>query len=106
MADKALAWGIVNFVAEPKEFNKVVDDIAAKLAGGAPIAQKLAKGLLYYGAQADQRTALYLEAAVSGDIALTKDLNEGLTAHELPPPAASLPANKGQSSAHCEHVAG
>jgi len=78
-ADKALAWGIVNFVAEPAEFNKLVNDTAVKLAAGAPIAQKLAKGLLYYGAQADQRTALYLEAAMSGDIALTKDLNEGLT---------------------------
>ena len=78
-ADKALAWGIVNFVAEPAEFNKLVNDTAARLAAGAPIAQKLAKGLLYYGAQADQRTALYLEAAMSGDIALTKDLNEGLT---------------------------
>jgi enoyl-CoA hydratase/3-hydroxyacyl-CoA dehydrogenase len=80
MADKALTWGLVNFVAEATEFNKTVDNIAEKLAGGAPLAQKLAKGLLYYGAQADQRTALYLEAAVSGDIALTKDLNEGLTA--------------------------
>ncbi|OGN99237.1 MAG: 3-hydroxyacyl-CoA dehydrogenase [Chloroflexi bacterium RBG_13_51_52] len=79
MAEKALAWGVVNFVAEPAEFNKMVEDIAVKLAGGAPLAQKLAKGLLYYGAQADQRTALYLEAAISGDIALTKDLNEGLT---------------------------
>jgi enoyl-CoA hydratase/3-hydroxyacyl-CoA dehydrogenase len=78
-ADKALAWGIVNFVAEPADFNKLVNDTAARLAGGAPIAQKLAKGLLYYGAQADQRTALYLEAAISGDIALTSDLNEGLT---------------------------
>ena len=79
MADKALAWGLVNFIAEPDKFNAVVDEIAAKLANGAPLAQKLAKGLLYYGAQADQRTALYLEAAISGDIALTKDLNEGLT---------------------------
>jgi enoyl-CoA hydratase/3-hydroxyacyl-CoA dehydrogenase len=79
-ADKALAWGLVNFVAEPAEFNKLVDEIAARLANGAPLAQKLTKGLLYYGAQADQRTALYLEAAVSGDIALTKDLNEGITA--------------------------
>jgi enoyl-CoA hydratase/3-hydroxyacyl-CoA dehydrogenase len=78
-ADKALAWGLVNFVAEPKEFNKLVNETAAKLAAGPPLAQKLAKGLLYYGAQADQRTALYLEAAVSGDIALTQDLNEGIT---------------------------
>jgi enoyl-CoA hydratase/3-hydroxyacyl-CoA dehydrogenase len=79
MADKAYNWGLVNFIAEPDKFNVVVDELAAKLANGAPVAQKLAKGLLYYGAQADQRTALYLEAAVSGDIAMTKDLNEGLT---------------------------
>jgi enoyl-CoA hydratase/3-hydroxyacyl-CoA dehydrogenase len=80
LADKALDWGLVHFKAEPKEFNVLVDEIAAKLAGGAPLAQKLAKGLMYYGAQADQRSALYLEAAISGDIALTADLNEGLTA--------------------------
>jgi enoyl-CoA hydratase / 3-hydroxyacyl-CoA dehydrogenase len=78
-ADKALAWGVVNFVAEPKEFDKVVGDIVAKLSAGAPIAQRFAKGLIYYGAQADQRTGLYLEAAISGDLALTKDLNEGIT---------------------------
>jgi enoyl-CoA hydratase/3-hydroxyacyl-CoA dehydrogenase len=80
MAEKALSWGLVNYIAEPDKFNALVDEIAAKLAGGAPLAQKLAKGLLYYGAQADQRTGLYLEAAASGDITLTKDLNEGLTA--------------------------
>ncbi len=79
-ADKALDWGIVNIVAEPAEFNKAVDGVAEKLASGPPLTQKLVKGLFYYGAQADQRTALYLEAAASGDIALTKDLNEGITA--------------------------
>jgi enoyl-CoA hydratase/3-hydroxyacyl-CoA dehydrogenase len=79
MADKALGWGLVNYTVEPGKFNALVDEIAGRLAAGAPLAQKLAKGLLYYGAQADQRTALYLEAAVSGDIALTADLNEGIT---------------------------
>ena len=79
-ADKALEWGLVNMVAEPKEFQKTVASVAAKLAAGAPLAQKYAKGLLYYGAQADQRTALYLEAAISGEIGMTKDLNEGITA--------------------------
>ena len=79
MADKALDWGLVHFVAEPDKFDALVDETAAKLANGAPIAQKLVKGLMYYGAQADQRTALYLEAAISGDIAQTDDLNEGLT---------------------------
>jgi len=80
MAEKALDWGLVNYTAEPDKFNALVEEIAAKLANGAPLAQKLAKGLLYYGAQADQRTALYLEAAVSGDIGMTKDLDEGITA--------------------------
>jgi enoyl-CoA hydratase/3-hydroxyacyl-CoA dehydrogenase len=79
-ADKALAWGLVNFTAAPKDFNKLVDETAAKLAAGAPLAQKYTKALLYYGAQADQRSALYLEAAISGDIGMTQDLNEGITA--------------------------
>jgi enoyl-CoA hydratase/3-hydroxyacyl-CoA dehydrogenase len=79
-AEKALAWGLVNFTAAPKEFSKLVDDTAARLASGAPLAQKYTKALLYYGAQADQRSALYLEAAISGDIGMTQDLNEGITA--------------------------
>jgi enoyl-CoA hydratase/3-hydroxyacyl-CoA dehydrogenase len=79
-ADKALEWGLVNFIAESKDFNKLVEDTAIKLANGAPLAQKYTKGLLYYGAQADQRTALYLEAAISGDIGMTEDINEGITA--------------------------
>ncbi len=79
-ADKALEWGLVNMVAEPKEFKAMVDKVAANLAAGAPLAQKYAKGLMYYGAQADQRTALYLEAAISGEIGMTDDLNEGITA--------------------------
>jgi enoyl-CoA hydratase/3-hydroxyacyl-CoA dehydrogenase len=78
-AEKALAWGLANYVAEPKELDKVVAEVAAKLAAAGPIAQRFAKGLMYYGAQSDQRTALYMEAAISGDLALTKDLNEGLT---------------------------
>jgi enoyl-CoA hydratase/3-hydroxyacyl-CoA dehydrogenase len=80
MADKALEWGLVNYVAEPDKFEALVDEIAGKLASGAPLAQKLAKTLLYYGAQADQRTALFVEASASANIALTKDLNEGITA--------------------------
>jgi enoyl-CoA hydratase/carnithine racemase len=81
MADKALDWGLVNYVAEPDKFEALVDDIAMRLASGAPLAQKLAKALLYYGAQADQRTGLFIEAAASANIALTKDLNEGITSN-------------------------
>jgi enoyl-CoA hydratase / 3-hydroxyacyl-CoA dehydrogenase len=79
-ADKALSWGIVNFIADPDKFDATVDEIAKKLAGGAPLAQKLAKAAFYYGMQADQRTGLFIEATVSGDLMFTKDLNDGLTA--------------------------
>ena len=79
-ADRALDWGVVNFIAEPNEFQALVDNIAGKLAGGAPLAQKLAKTAFYYGAQADQRTGLSIETLASAGLSLTKDLNEGLTA--------------------------
>jgi enoyl-CoA hydratase/3-hydroxyacyl-CoA dehydrogenase len=78
-ADKALEWGIINFIGEPDNFETLVEDTAKKLAKGAPLAQKLAKAALYYGNQADQRTGLFIESAVSGDLMHTQDLNEGLT---------------------------
>jgi 3-hydroxyacyl-CoA dehydrogenase len=79
MAEKALDWGLVNIVAAADKFQATVAETAARLAAGAPLAQKLAKALLYYGAQADQRTGLFIEGAVSGGIALTRDLDEGIT---------------------------
>ncbi|MBN2077292.1 MAG: enoyl-CoA hydratase/isomerase family protein [Dehalococcoidales bacterium] len=79
MAEKALHWGLVNFIEEPDTFVAKVDEIANKLANGAPLAQKLAKALFYYGAQGDQRTGSFIESSVSASISLTKDLNDGLT---------------------------
>jgi enoyl-CoA hydratase / 3-hydroxyacyl-CoA dehydrogenase len=79
LPEKALDWGLVNAIAEPDKFDAKVEEVAKKLAAGAPIAQKMAKSAFYYGAQADQRTGLFIEAAVSGDLLFTKDLNEGLT---------------------------
>lgn len=80
MADKALEWGIVNFVVEADKFDALVNEIAVKLSKGAPLAQKMVKKAFYYGDQADQRTGLFIEATVSGDLMFTEDLNEGLTA--------------------------
>ena len=79
MADKALDWGLVNFTEEPETFTAKVDEIAGKLANGAPLAQKLVKALFYYGAQGDQRTGSFIESSVSASISLTEDLNDGLT---------------------------
>jgi enoyl-CoA hydratase/3-hydroxyacyl-CoA dehydrogenase len=78
--EKALDWGIVNFVVDADKFDATVAEIAGKLATGPALTQKLAKSTFYYGAQSDQRTSLFIEAAVSGDVMFTKDVNEGLTA--------------------------
>jgi enoyl-CoA hydratase/3-hydroxyacyl-CoA dehydrogenase len=77
--EKALDWGIVNFVVDADKLDSTVDEIAKKLATGPALTMKLAKAAFYYGAQTDQRTALFIEAAVSGDVMFTKDVNEGLT---------------------------
>jgi enoyl-CoA hydratase/3-hydroxyacyl-CoA dehydrogenase len=79
-AEKALDWGIVNMAVDPDKFEAAVDEVAKRLAAGAPLTQKMAKALFYYGAQADQRTALFMETSVSGELSNTADLNEGLTA--------------------------
>jgi enoyl-CoA hydratase / 3-hydroxyacyl-CoA dehydrogenase len=79
MADKALDWGIINMAVEADQLDATVEEVAKKLAAGPPMTQKLAKEAFYYGAQADQRTSLFIEASVSGDIMFTKDVNEGLT---------------------------
>jgi enoyl-CoA hydratase / 3-hydroxyacyl-CoA dehydrogenase len=86
-ADKALEWGIVNYVAEPDKFEAMVSDLAKKLAAGAPLAQKVAKSALYYGSQADQRTGLFVETSAMGGLVNTKDLSEGLTAMTFRRPA-------------------
>jgi enoyl-CoA hydratase/3-hydroxyacyl-CoA dehydrogenase len=78
--EKALEWGVVNYVVESDKFEATVEEIAKKLAAGPALTQKLAKAAFYYGAQTDQRTSLFIEAAVSGDVMFTQDFNEGLTA--------------------------
>jgi enoyl-CoA hydratase/3-hydroxyacyl-CoA dehydrogenase len=79
MPEKALDWGIVNIVVDADKLETAVDEIMKKLTAGPALTQKLAKAAFYYGAQTDQRTALFIEAAVSGDVMFTKDVNEGLT---------------------------
>jgi enoyl-CoA hydratase/carnithine racemase len=79
MADKALEWGLVTYTAEPDKFEAFVDEIARKLADGAPLAQKLTKAMFYYGSQADQRTGAFIESEASASICFTKDISEGIT---------------------------
>jgi len=77
--EKAMDWGLVNAVVEADKLDLTVDEMAKKLSTGPAMTQKLAKSAFYYGAQSDQRTALFIEAAVSGDVMFTKDVDEGLT---------------------------
>jgi len=79
-AEKALDWGIVNFVVDVDKFEAQVEEIAKKFAAGPPLTLKMAKSAFYYGLQTDQRTGLFIEASTSGDILCTKDVNEGMTA--------------------------
>jgi enoyl-CoA hydratase / 3-hydroxyacyl-CoA dehydrogenase len=80
LPQKALEWGLVNLVPETDKFESTVVEVARKLAAGPPLTQKLVKAAFYYGAQADQRTGLFIEATISGDLMFTQDVNEGLTA--------------------------
>ena len=92
MADKALEWGLVNYAVEPGKFDAFVDELALKLANGAPLAQKLTKAMFYYGAQADQRTGAFIESEASASICFTKDIDEGITSMF----SRRLPKFKGQ----------
>ncbi|UCG65272.1 MAG: 3-hydroxyacyl-CoA dehydrogenase/enoyl-CoA hydratase family protein [Deltaproteobacteria bacterium] len=79
-AQKALDWGLVNAVAEPDKFESTVEEMAQTLADKASLAQGIAKRVMYYGAQADQRTALFLEGFSSPPAILSDDASEGITA--------------------------
>jgi enoyl-CoA hydratase/carnithine racemase len=92
MADNALEWGLVNYAIEPGKFEAFVDELALKLANGAPLAQKLTKAMFYYGAQADQRTGAFIESEASASICFTKDIEEGITSMF----SRRLPKFKGQ----------
>ncbi|MCK9364890.1 MAG: 3-hydroxyacyl-CoA dehydrogenase NAD-binding domain-containing protein [Syntrophales bacterium] len=79
-AQKALDYGLANFIAEPEGFAEFVQKTAETLSKTSPLGLKMAKKIMYYGAQADQRTGLFLEGASSGDVCTTDDISEGITA--------------------------
>jgi enoyl-CoA hydratase/3-hydroxyacyl-CoA dehydrogenase len=79
-AEKALHWGLVNAVAESEGFEALVTETAQNLADRASLAQVIAKRVMYYGAQADQRTALFLEGHSFPPVLLSEEASEGITA--------------------------
>jgi enoyl-CoA hydratase/3-hydroxyacyl-CoA dehydrogenase len=79
-AETALNYGIVNYIADPDKFEEKVYEVAKKIAEGPPLAYKLLKKVINYGFQPEIRTGLFLEAAAGGDLVLTEDIAEGITA--------------------------
>jgi len=79
-ADKALDWGLVNATAEPDEFEALVDKTARALVSKSSLAQGIAKRVMYYGAQADQQTAIIFEGSSFPPAVLSDEASEGITA--------------------------
>ena len=80
MPDKALEWGLINAVAEPKAFNEKVAEMAGALADRGSLGQGIAKRVMYYGAQTDQQTAIVYEGASFPPVVLSEEASEGITA--------------------------
>ncbi len=76
--DEALAWGVVNYLAEGDELEGATAAIIAELLASAPIAVQLAKQII--DAAADGASSALLEALASGIAAASDDLAEGTRA--------------------------
>ncbi|ADD06659.1 3-hydroxyacyl-CoA dehydrogenase / enoyl-CoA hydratase [Natrialba magadii ATCC 43099] len=78
-ADVMEDYGFVNDVVENDDLEDAAFDLAAKLAGGPPIAQKFTKRAMLAGRD-DTEAGLEYEASAFGHLMATDDLMEGITA--------------------------
>ena len=72
-------YGVVNEVVPTDEFEARAHELAAELAAGPPISQKLTKRAMIRG-YGDVEAGLELEAQAFGHLIATDDLMEGITA--------------------------
>jgi len=79
-AGQAYEWGLVNRVVENERFLEEVRSFAEKLASGPPVAIRLAKRVIDWGAQAPMDAALFMEREAFGLLFSTEDMIEGTTA--------------------------
>ncbi len=63
-AEEALAWGLVTAVVPRAELDRATADLAAELAGAAPLALRMAKRVLDHAAEGD--VGLHLEGLAYG----------------------------------------
>src|SRR5699024_10495625 len=78
-ADEIADYGFLTEVVEKGEFEERVHELAADLAGGPPVAQKLAKRAMLRGWE-DTEAGLEIESQSFGHLLGTDDLMEGVTA--------------------------
>ena len=74
-----MGWLDENLPAENGEFEDSAHELAADLAGGPPIAQKLTKRAMLRGWE-DTEAGLEIESQAFGHLLNTEDLMEGITA--------------------------
>jgi enoyl-CoA hydratase/3-hydroxyacyl-CoA dehydrogenase len=78
-AETMYDYGFVNEVVPFGEFEEEAHDLAASLAGGPPVSQKLTKRAMLKGWE-DPDAGLHLESQSFGHLLGTDDLMEGITA--------------------------
>ncbi|MEM2145561.1 MAG: enoyl-CoA hydratase [Candidatus Jordarchaeaceae archaeon] len=79
-ADEAYRIGLVNKVVPADKFREEVQNFAARLAEGPPVALKMAKYACNFGTQVPLDVGLVLESGLFGVLFGTEDMKEGTSA--------------------------
>ena len=79
-AQKALAWGLFNEIAEPEEVLPLALKTAATIAGNAPLSVRQIKKSVRYGGEMELRTAFRFEVEAYNHLVETEDRYEGVLA--------------------------
>lgn len=77
-ADQAKECGIVNRVVPHDQLMPAAQEMAAKIAAKAPLAMKLTKRVIYYGATNDVVPTMELEGYLQLELFRTEDFQEGV----------------------------
>ncbi|MFC6717996.1 3-hydroxyacyl-CoA dehydrogenase/enoyl-CoA hydratase family protein [Natrialbaceae archaeon GCM10025810] len=79
-AERAEEWGLINRAVPREEFDETAEEFVSDLAGGPPIALKIAKKVMNEGQDASIDAALAMESQGFGLLTSTEDVLEGTMA--------------------------
>ncbi|SEH15976.1 3-hydroxyacyl-CoA dehydrogenase [Natronorubrum sediminis] len=79
-AERAEEWGLINRAVDREAFDDTVEEFVSDLAGGPPIALKIAKQVMNEGQDASIDAALAMESQGFGLLTSTEDVLEGTMA--------------------------